>query len=784
MTDTVKSELEKELHSFHQTVLEPLAEASEDAIAGIPSALPGAFETYTVIDFGKLLHRSENTKEKCLNSLSVAYSQIEAWARPVHTLPPLASPPEKEVPKPTPEPETLYQKIGSSLHRERYKYEPLPSPLHFRLIKIESSRPWLMCKLETFSLQNPPKFQGLSYTWGASSQNSDIWCNDRLVKVSSNLKRGLQRLHSYSKWTRAKYFWIDQICINQADFTERSHQVRLMRAIYQQAQNTIIWLGSEDNYAKPALSLVAEVYKYSLSVSVEQQRVKDRIIASGELEDNETIDTLPGSDDKRWAALPRFLELPWFERCWIIQEVVVSSGDPVILCGSMQFFWSRLEKSLIWLIRYGTQFRTSRIKLVTSISELGSTRDVWELQALLQSTRPFEATNPRDKVFALLGLSGETASPELWPSALVPNYGRTVQDVYTKVTLHCIQQTKNLAILSQIEGSTETSNSIEDSQYPSWVPRLDIPRKTCSLNAYVTKKNKVGWKTLEEKFNRASKDMRVSLDTHKSSGNLRVEGLRISSVQSCFQVVVPDPPWNSSADVLAIQPTPRLHQIVVDLYEACKSRLDHLSLEKFAQTFFLVTTAGRTPEQTDARAESMVHFRAFLESATPKLENLDVNPKPGTESRSMYNLRTALKSNLGLSTLSPSITPPASTPLAQSSLSLGLSSLSLGSRSDTTQSFDTERPDPYRYSAALSPLMHRRLFITASGHLGLGPANVMSGDVVVVLFGGKVPYILRHVDGDSWRFVGECYVAGFMDGEGLEVQPGEKSLDTEWFDLV
>jgi hypothetical protein len=762
-------------------VLEPLEEASDDAIAGIPSA-PGAFETYTVIDLEKLLRYSEATKARCLNSLSVAYSQIEAWARPLHTLPPLASPPEKEGPKPAPEPETLYKKIGSSLHRERYKYEQLPSPLHFRLIKIESSRPWLMCKLETFSLRDRPKFQGLSYTWGTSGQNSDIWCNDRLVKVSSNLKRGLQRLHSYSKWTKAKYYWIDQICINQADFSERNHQVRLMRAIYQQAQNTVIWLGSEDSYAKPALSLVADIYKYSLSTSVEQKKVKDKKTDLGESEDSKAEDDFPAPDDKRWAALPRFLELPWFERCWIIQEVVVSSGDPVILCGSMQFYWSRLEKAITWLIQYGTHFRTDRIKLVTSISELGFTRDLWELQALLQSTRPFQATNSRDKVYALLGLAGETGAPDQWPLALAPNYGRTVRELYTEVTRYCIQQTKSLSILSQVEGSTESGN--DDGQYPSWVPRLDIPRKSCSLSTYTVKKNKAGWKTLEEKFNRVSRDMQVNLDTHKSANDLRVEGLRITTVQSCFQVVIPDSPTNSSTDLSTIQPTPKLLKTVVDLYETCKSRLEHLTLEKFAQTFFLVTTAGVTPEQTDARAESMVHFRAFIQSATSKPDSLDASTKLELESRPMYNLRTALKSNLGLSTLSPAITPPASTVQLQSPFPACSISPSLESLSTTTTSFGTERPDPSRYSSALTPLMHRRLFITSSGHLGLGPATMMSGDAVVVLFGGKVPFVLRHVDGDRWRFVGECYVAGFMNGEGLEVQPGEKSLDTEWFDLV
>jgi len=58
----------------------------------------------------------------------------------------------------------------------------------------------------------------------------------------------------------------------------------------------------------------------------------------------------------------------------------------------------------------------------------------------------------------------------------------------------------------------------------------------------------------------------------------------------------------------------------------------------------------------------------------------------------------------------------------------------------------------------------RCFFTTSKGFLGLGPRSMHVGDVVVVLFGGRVPYVLRPTD-EYFRFVGECYVHGIMDGE-------------------
>ncbi|KAK4042237.1 heterokaryon incompatibility protein-domain-containing protein [Parachaetomium inaequale] len=58
------------------------------------------------------------------------------------------------------------------------------------------------------------------------------------------------------------------------------------------------------------------------------------------------------------------------------------------------------------------------------------------------------------------------------------------------------------------------------------------------------------------------------------------------------------------------------------------------------------------------------------------------------------------------------------------------------------------------------------------GKEGLGPAAAREGDVVAVLFGGVVPFVLRPCEGPEgkrfWRLVGECFVPGLMQGEAVE----------------
>lgn len=62
----------------------------------------------------------------------------------------------------------------------------------------------------------------------------------------------------------------------------------------------------------------------------------------------------------------------------------------------------------------------------------------------------------------------------------------------------------------------------------------------------------------------------------------------------------------------------------------------------------------------------------------------------------------------------------------------------------------------------------RRAFITSNGHLGIGPAILEEGDVVVIICGTEVPMLLRRCGGGVYKLIGEAYIDGIMDGEAME----------------
>ena len=81
---------------------------------------------------------------------------------------------------------------------------------------------------------------------------------------------------------------------------------------------------------------------------------------------------------------------------------------------------------------------------------------------------------------------------------------------------------------------------------------------------------------------------------------------------------------------------------------------------------------------------------------------------------------------------------------------------------------DVERGD--KYMAFIVEMMdrnlHSRLFVTQNGRLGTAHKGIQAGDVVSLMLGGEVPLVLRP-NRAKYKFIGECYVHGFMDGEGL-----------------
>jgi hypothetical protein len=74
--------------------------------------------------------------------------------------------------------------------------------------------------------------------------------------------------------------------------------------------------------------------------------------------------------------------------------------------------------------------------------------------------------------------------------------------------------------------------------------------------------------------------------------------------------------------------------------------------------------------------------------------------------------------------------------------------------------------------------MGTRLFTTdnVNALIGTGPSGLRTGDVVCVLYGDDVPFILRPETGGHYTLIGECYVNGIMHGEALEMGLKEREF--------
>lgn len=64
----------------------------------------------------------------------------------------------------------------------------------------------------------------------------------------------------------------------------------------------------------------------------------------------------------------------------------------------------------------------------------------------------------------------------------------------------------------------------------------------------------------------------------------------------------------------------------------------------------------------------------------------------------------------------------------------------------------------------------QRFCSTKNGRLACMPVNAEVGDDICIFFGGRVPYAIRPIGGGLYRFIGQCYVNGIMDGEALDIK--------------
>jgi hypothetical protein len=112
-----------------------------------------------------------------------------------------------------------------------------------RLLNISSIDDRLVYSLSAANLDQHPPFVALSCTWDGQPRDQDLICDGSTLEVSKNVSTVLPYLFQYFGPVN---LWIDAVCINQDDESEKNIQVPMMHEIYANTSRAIIWLGESD----------------------------------------------------------------------------------------------------------------------------------------------------------------------------------------------------------------------------------------------------------------------------------------------------------------------------------------------------------------------------------------------------------------------------------------------------------------------------------------------------------------------------------------------------------
>jgi hypothetical protein len=327
----------------------------------------------------------------------------------------------------------------------------------------------------------------LSYVWGSQEPARYIECNGHKKFVAPNLFAALRRLRFADK---ERVVWIDALCINQEDPDERSRQVLLMRDIYTKPSRVIVWLGEdrEDVFAQEAIRRITNAEKcfYSeLSKPLGEEldhsdlakwdTVKHLPWDSSRINPYDLPSRTPGGINSEWVPVRWFYSLPWFRRVWVVQEVAFSPA--LVYIGDLEIKWNSVKIAIKWFLDrgYGESIDFTHALWVRDIELAHRISYLDNFAMMIMILRNSEATEPRDKVFALLGLLDDSTRANV---LLQPDYSKRLVDVYVDAFRH-MALGKASGKLLDLLGFTMQPPAEVDPGFPSWVPRLDKaqPRK-------------------------------------------------------------------------------------------------------------------------------------------------------------------------------------------------------------------------------------------------------------------------------------------------------------------
>ncbi|XXG93982.1 hypothetical protein Hte_000233 [Hypoxylon texense] len=326
---------------------------------------------------------------------------------------------------------------------------------HFRLLSLDDST-GTVCRLNDYEIDRAPPYIALSYTWGAATY-----------------QEGEARQATY------------HISVNgeqvEADVEERNAQVRKMKAIFEKADHIFAWLGLPHDKHETRLAIkLMRMFCIYLDFSVTKHN-GDMGVVRANLSASPVL--WPGSVNieirKAWQGISKIFNRPYWQRSWIYQEVTTPT-DIRFWCGQHDFddrsfsatlifsdTFVNIAGSQIWLdavfeiIDVGPMWIGRRTRIATGCRKLIN---------LLFDARQTVCSDPRDKVYALLG-----HATDVTPDQLPIDYNKSLAGVYADVVKSYIFHKDNptLDILGYVY--TPTDDIVWNDPLPSWIPDWRMP---------------------------------------------------------------------------------------------------------------------------------------------------------------------------------------------------------------------------------------------------------------------------------------------------------------------
>lgn len=302
----------------------------------------------------------------------------------------------------------------------------------------------LHADIEMVNLSSPslPRYDALSYSSAGDTKGhypvflGPYW---DIIYVTRSCEKALRAVRN-SKSDRL--LWVDLLCINQNDLEDKTEQVGLMHDIYSKASSVVAYICDESPETQMALVFL--------------QKIK----AAGKITPENVIPT----DLETRRSFRLLFEKPFFSRAWIVQERLLAK-DWEIFCGKNSTFWPSSLSQTNLLDVHAPSW------VVKNQSWYGFTGQ--DLLRILLNASSYKCSDPRDKIFAVLGL--------IYQNDITPDYRVPVESVYTGITAYMIQHCQTMDVLA-LAGTKEKAFNV-----PSWVPdwsqslKLSFPRDLLRL---------------------------------------------------------------------------------------------------------------------------------------------------------------------------------------------------------------------------------------------------------------------------------------------------------------